>query len=92
VTTTVNTTLAEPDAVDTLAATGDVVCVTGQVSTPIAVLVGRPSGMHTEIIIVKHFVCANGAVDVLLRGVLDLAAPATTGTSRSRAARAPTRT
>jgi hypothetical protein len=70
----------EPGAVDPFSSTGGVVCAAGSVSTPVTRFVGFQSDTHAQILIVKHFVCADGSFDLLLRVRLDFATTDTVGT------------
>ena len=70
----------DPGAVDPFVSTGGVVCSAGSVSTPITRFVGFQSDTHAQILIVKHFVCADGSFDLLLRVKLDFATQDTVGT------------
>jgi hypothetical protein len=71
VTITLLSTIDPPDAVDPFTSTGGIVCATGEVSTVRTVFAGGQSGFHAQITTVKHFECANGSFDLLVRVTLD---------------------
>jgi hypothetical protein len=78
VTLSVNT-IFVPDSVDKFTSTGDVVCASGEVTTPFAKGAGN-SGFHAQILVGKHFICPDGTFDVLLRVSLDFETGRTEGT------------
>jgi hypothetical protein len=53
--------------------TGGIICAHGIVSEATRNFVGWPSDKQAQILIVKHFECADGTFDVLLRVSLDFA-------------------
>jgi hypothetical protein len=58
---------------DPFDSTGGVVCEAGLVSNAGGHFVGWQNGVHAQILLVKHFECADGTFDVLLRVTLDFA-------------------
>jgi hypothetical protein len=79
VTLTVDT-IFVPGSVDEFTSTGGVVCASGEVTTPWGLFVGGQNGTHGQLLVAKHFVCADGTFDATLRVRLDFATGETEGT------------
>jgi hypothetical protein len=74
------TVLTTVEGNDPFVATGGVVCSTGEVSNGSIQFVGAQRGSGAQILIDKHFACADGTFEILLRVSLDFAACDTAGT------------
>ena len=81
VTITVDTTFSEdPANTDPFVATGGVVCSSGTVGNVFSTFVGFQSNTHAQILVLKHFACADGTFDILVRVSLDFEDFSTQGT------------
>ena len=81
VTITADTTFSDdPAHTDPFVATGGVVCSSGSVGNVFSSFVGFQSNSHAQILVLKHFVCANGTFDILVRVSLDFSDFSTHGT------------
>ncbi len=81
VTITVDTVFSDdPAHTDPFTATGGVVCSSGSVGNLATNFVGFQSNTHAQILVLKHFVCADGTFDILLRVKLDFEDLTTEGT------------
>jgi len=79
---TISNTVTFDDVPDPFTTTGGILCPSGASGTPFAVFVGGQSGFKAQILVGKHFMCADGSgtFDLLLRVTLDFTTGATDGT------------